>query len=77
LNRSKATTKLTKKQKENLLIIYIHFILLVIRYSLDEFRRIFVEEKTFMESKEPIIPEEIIFNKIKKKMNFKLFSYQQ
>ena len=32
-------------------------LLLVIRYSLDEFRRIFVDEKTFIESKEPIIPD--------------------
>ena len=30
--------------------------LLVMRYSLDEFRRILVDEKTFIESKEPIIP---------------------
>ena len=31
--------------------------LLVMRYSLDEFRRIFVDENTFIESIEPIIPK--------------------
>lgn len=31
-------------------------LLLVIRYSLDEFRRILVDEKTLIESNEPIIP---------------------
>ena len=31
------------------------------RYSFDELRRIFVEEKTFMESRDPIIPKEIIY----------------
>ena len=32
--------------------------LLVIKYSFEEFRRIFVDEKTLIESNEPIIPEE-------------------
>lgn len=31
--------------------------LLVIRYSLEELRRIFVDEKTLIESKDPINPE--------------------
>ena len=58
LNRSKATIKLTRCK------IYLkgvlkkkHGVLLVIKYSFDEFRRIFVDEKTFIESKEPIIPK--------------------
>ena len=35
-------------------------LLLVIRYSLEELRRIFVEENTLMESSEPIIPNQLI-----------------
>jgi len=46
-------------------------ILLVIRYSFDEFRRILVEEKTFIDSKEPIIPEiELFIIKSKTKHNY-------
>jgi hypothetical protein len=55
LNNNKATTKLTGIKK-NTNFEYSSYLLLVIRYSLDEFRRILVDENTFIESIEPIIP---------------------
>jgi len=59
LNNNKATTKLTtiiKKERNIKKFDNKIYSLLVIRYSLDEFRRILVDENTFIESKEPIIP---------------------
>jgi hypothetical protein len=57
LNNNRATTKLTRTNRKKIFFSEINkFVLLVMRYSLDEFRRIFVEENTLIESNEPIIP---------------------
>jgi hypothetical protein len=44
------------------------------RYSFDEFRRIFVEENTFIDNNDPIIPKGKL---IKNKITPLIFSYQQ
>lgn len=52
--------KLTESKRNNIIFLYTKdiFSLLVIRYSLDEFRRIFVDENTLIESIEPIMPKQ-------------------